>query len=60
MSNGNGVTATLSNAAEAVAETLRRLKGGFVISQFGGLVVPAEGDLKALAAALDCPLLLVR
>lgn len=47
-------------AAEVVAETLRRLKGGFVISQFGGLVVPAEGDLKALAAALECPLLLVR
>ena len=47
-------------AAEVVAEALRRLKGGFVISQFGGLVVPAEGDLRALAAALECPLLLVR
>jgi len=47
-------------AAEVVAEALRRLKGGFVISQFGGLVVPADRDLKALAAALECPLLLVR
>lgn len=47
-------------AAEVVAEALRRLKGGFVISQFGGLVVPADHDLKALAAALECPLLLVR
>lgn len=47
-------------AAEVVAEMLRRLEGGFVISQFGGLVVPAEGDLRALAAALECPILLVR
>lgn len=47
-------------AAEVVAEALRRLRGGFVISQFGGLVVPADRDLKALAAALECPLLLVR
>lgn len=47
-------------AAEVVAEALRRLNGGFVISQFGGLVVPADRDLKALAAALECPLLLVR
>ena len=28
-----------------IAETLRRLRGGFVICQFGGLVVPDEGDL---------------
>ncbi len=47
-------------AAEVVAEALRRLKGGFVISQFGGLVVPADRDLRALAAALECPILLVR
>src|SRR5690606_18812734 len=47
-------------AAEVVAETLRRLQGGFVISEFGGLVVPADRDLKALAAALECPILLVR
>ena len=47
-------------ATEVVAETLRRLHGGFVVSQFGGLVVPADRDLKALAAALECPLLLVR
>jgi hypothetical protein len=46
--------------AAVVAETLRRLKGGFVICQFGGLVVPEEGDLRPLAAALECPLFLVR
>ena len=28
-----------------IAEALRRLGGGFVICQFGGLVVPDEGDL---------------
>ena len=47
-------------ATEVVAEELRRLKGGFVIAQFGGLVVPADGNLRALAAALECPILLVR
>ncbi len=46
--------------AAVVAETLRRLKGGFVICRFGGLVVPDEGDLRPLVAALECPLLLVR
>ena len=34
--------------------------GGFVICQFGGLVVPDEGDLKPLASVLECPLFLVR
>jgi hypothetical protein len=43
-----------------MAETLRRLRGGMVVCQFGGLVVPAEGDLRPLAAALECPLFLVR
>ena len=46
--------------AAVVAEALRRLGGGFVISQFGGLVVPDEGDLKPLASVLECPLFLVR
>lgn len=43
-----------------VAEALRRLKGGIVICEFGGLVVPDEGDLKPLASVLECPLFLVR
>jgi hypothetical protein len=43
-----------------IAEALRRLSGGFVICQFGGLVVPDEGDLKPLASVLECPLFLVR
>ena len=54
------VSGSAHGAAEVVAEVLRRLKGGFVISQYGGLVVPGDGDLRPLAAALECPLLLVR
>jgi hypothetical protein len=46
--------------AAVIAEALRRLRGGFVICQFGGLVVPDAGDLKPLASVLECPLLLVR
>jgi len=46
--------------AAVVAEALRRMPSGFVICQFGGLVVPDEGDLKPLASVLECPLFLVR
>ena len=46
--------------AAVMAETLRRLRGGFVIGQYGGLLVPDEGDLRPLLAALECPLFLVR
>ena len=46
--------------AAVIAEALRRLQGGFVICQFGGLLVPDEGDLKPLASVLECPLFLVR
>jgi hypothetical protein len=53
--------AALSHGAAAViAETLRRLDAGTVICRFGGLVVSDEEDLRPLAAALECPLLLVR
>jgi hypothetical protein len=47
-------------APAAAAEILRRMAGGFVIAQFGGLVVPEDDDLKPLAASLECPLFLVR
>jgi hypothetical protein len=46
--------------AAVIAETLRRLKGGMLVCQFGGLVVPDEGDLRPLASVLECPLFLVR
>jgi hypothetical protein len=54
------LAAVARGGAAAMAETLRRLQGGMVICQFGGLVVPDEGDLRPLAAALECPLFLVR
>jgi hypothetical protein len=43
-----------------IAEDLRRLDPGFVIAQFGGVLIPKEGDLKHLAVALECPLFLMR
>jgi hypothetical protein len=43
-----------------IAEDLRRLDPGFVIARFGGMLIPAEGDLKHLVAALECPLFLMR
>ncbi|MBL8567384.1 MAG: hypothetical protein JNM89_16870 [Hyphomicrobiaceae bacterium] len=43
-----------------LTEGLRRLRPGFVIAEFGGLAVPVANGGGALAAALDCPLLVVR
>jgi hypothetical protein len=43
-----------------IAEDLRRLDPGFVIAQFGGMLIPMEGDLKHLAGSLECPLFLMR
>lgn len=47
-------------APAALAEVIRRLQGGFVIGHFGGILVPAHGDLRDLVAALECPLFLMR
>ncbi|MFM9941111.1 MAG: hypothetical protein ACKVP7_16645 [Hyphomicrobiaceae bacterium] len=52
--------APVHGSAHGVAEALRRLRGGFVIGQFGGRLVPLTGDLGHLAATLECPLLVVR
>lgn len=46
--------------AAVVAEAIRRLRGGFVLAAFGGLAVPENDSLAPLAAALECPLLVVR
>lgn len=54
------VSALVRGAEAAVAEALRRQRPGLVIGQFGGLLVPEEGDLRPLAAALECPMLLMR
>jgi hypothetical protein len=52
--------AATRGAVAVIAEALRRLRGGFVICQFGGLLVPDEGDLRPLAGVLECPLFVVR
>ncbi len=54
------VRALTSHGPLATAERLRQLESGFVIAEFGGRVVPAEGCLRALGAGLECPLFLVR
>ncbi len=54
------IAAATHGAAVVIAEALRRLRGGFVICQLGGLLVPDEGDLRPLAGGLECPLFVVR
>lgn len=44
----------------AAAEAIRRLGPGFLIAQYGGIVVPRGKSLRPLTSALTCPLLLVR
>ncbi|MEZ5854338.1 MAG: hypothetical protein R3D67_06145 [Hyphomicrobiaceae bacterium] len=50
----------LPNAPAMVAELLRRLNAGFIVSHFGGIIVPPDGDLRELTAVLQSPLLLIR
>jgi hypothetical protein len=47
-------------SSAVVAESLRRLGAGFVLAQYGGLLIPEDGDLGHLATALECPLFLMR
>lgn len=42
------------------SESIRRLNGGFVIVELGGMLVPAEGSLRHLTLSLECPLFVVR
>lgn len=44
----------------AAAGVLRASPASFVITRFGGLVVPDEDAIAPLAGALECPLFLVR
>jgi hypothetical protein len=50
----------LSRSHWQIADRLRHLQAGFVIAQFGGMVVPAACDLGALASSIESPMLLVR
>ncbi len=47
-------------AEAAAAEALRRLMPGLILARFGGLLISEKGDLRPLAASLECPLLLLR
>ena len=53
------VAAPGATGAQAI-EMLRRLEAGLVISRFGGIATGSDDAFSALAAALECPLLLVR
>lgn len=47
-------------AEAAAAEALRRMRPGLIVARFGGMLMPGSGDLRPLAASLECPLLLLR
>ncbi|MGI9424142.1 MAG: hypothetical protein ACR2PA_13190 [Hyphomicrobiaceae bacterium] len=53
-------SAVAHGEAAVIAESIRKLRGGFLIAQFGSLVVPESGGLRPLTSALECPLFLVR
>ncbi|MGD9803617.1 MAG: hypothetical protein AB7E81_18050 [Hyphomicrobiaceae bacterium] len=42
------------------AEVIRKLSAGFIVGRFGGLLLPSGGNLRPLAAVLECPLFLMR
>lgn len=48
------------NAPDMIAEIIRRLKAGFIVARFGGIVLPRSGNHRALAGVLECPLFLIR
>jgi len=55
------VRARVETAEPAMAaEVIRRLAAGFIVGRFGGLLLPPEGNLRPLAAVLECPLFLMR
>lgn len=48
------------NEPGVAAELIRKLAPGFIVGRFGGLIVPSGGDLRHLAAVLECPMFLMR
>jgi hypothetical protein len=43
-----------------IIEAVRRHRSGFLLAQYGGKIVSEQTSLRPLAAALECPLFLVR
>lgn len=54
------VTGIARSGPASIAEKLRRMRGSFVIAQYGGAVYPSEMNGTPLSSVLECPLLLVR
>jgi hypothetical protein len=52
--------AVAEGAEAALIELIRRMHAGFAIGKFGGVLAPAESDLRPLMASLECPLFLMR
>jgi hypothetical protein len=46
--------------AAAIANSLTRLGGGFLVARLSGSLAPGAGELRLLASAIECPVLLVR
>lgn len=47
-------------APEVAIEAVRRATPGLVVAQVGGSIVGADSDMRMLAQALECPIILVR
>jgi hypothetical protein len=47
-------------SSATVAEYLWRLHPGFVLTHLGSTLIPREGPICGLSAALECPMLVVR
>ncbi len=52
------ITELTRGEPKVVAEALRRLDGGFIIGQFGGLLLSQDNSAKDLLNIMRCPLLL--
>jgi hypothetical protein len=46
--------------AAAIANSLTRIGGGFLVARLSGSLAPGTGELRLLASAIECPMLLVR
>ena len=55
----NILTAVLPQGQPAVmTEAIRRLRGGLVIAEYGGRLMPCRENIVTLATALECPLMI--
>lgn len=50
----------LVEGGETAARILKGSNAGFIIAQYGGFVVPADGEAEPLSEHVECPVFLVR